>query len=74
MGLVLAPPPAAALVSRRSRRQLAALNKECQFSFSVEEPADLDPALAYYQLDQVADPVFSLPVRRGRGRSRDPSH
>ncbi|XP_028272210.1 putative bifunctional UDP-N-acetylglucosamine transferase and deubiquitinase ALG13 [Parambassis ranga] len=49
--------------SRRSRRQLAAtLNKECQFGFSaeaVEEPADLDAAIAYYQLDEAGDTVFS---------------
>ncbi|XP_026215106.1 putative bifunctional UDP-N-acetylglucosamine transferase and deubiquitinase ALG13 isoform X2 [Anabas testudineus] len=47
--------------SRRSRRQLAAaLNKECQFSFSeaVEEPDDLDAAMAYYQLDDGNDTVF----------------
>lgn len=52
----------------RSRRQLAAtLNKECQFGFSaeaVEEPADLDAAIAYYQLDEAGDTVFSpLQVR-----------
>lgn len=51
----------------RSRRQLAAaLNKECQFSFSeaVEEPDDLDAAMAYYQLDDGNDTVFPpLPVR-----------
>uniref|UniRef100_A0A3B4GGY9 ubiquitinyl hydrolase 1 n=1 Tax=Pundamilia nyererei TaxID=303518 RepID=A0A3B4GGY9_9CICH len=50
--------------SRRSRRQLAAaLNKECQFGFpeAVEEPADLDAAISYYQLD--GDGVFPpLPV------------
>lgn len=65
-------------VSRRSRRQLAALNKECQFSFSVEDPGDLDPAMAYYQLDHGGDAVFSsLPVRRGVQQSCDvdqPSH
>ncbi|XP_070684443.1 putative bifunctional UDP-N-acetylglucosamine transferase and deubiquitinase ALG13 [Pempheris klunzingeri] len=47
--------------SRRSRRQLAALNKECQFSFSAEageEPTDLDATMAYYQLDDAADAVF----------------
>ncbi|XP_018530205.1 putative bifunctional UDP-N-acetylglucosamine transferase and deubiquitinase ALG13 isoform X2 [Lates calcarifer] len=48
--------------SRRSRRQLvAALNKECQFGFtadSVEESADLDAAIAYYQLDDTGDTVF----------------
>ncbi|TWW59197.1 hypothetical protein D4764_06G0007270 [Takifugu flavidus] len=46
-------------LSRRSRRQLAALNKECQFSFPVGEPGDLDPAMAYYQLDDGGDAVFS---------------
>ncbi|XP_019134381.2 putative bifunctional UDP-N-acetylglucosamine transferase and deubiquitinase ALG13 isoform X2 [Larimichthys crocea] len=47
--------------SRRSRRQLAALNKDGQFGFSAEaeeEPADLDPTIAYYQLDDSADTVF----------------
>ncbi|XP_058495765.1 putative bifunctional UDP-N-acetylglucosamine transferase and deubiquitinase ALG13 isoform X2 [Solea solea] len=48
--------------SRRSRRQLvAALNKECQFGFPAEtgeEPADLDAAIAYYQLDDASDGVF----------------
>ncbi|XP_078022695.1 putative bifunctional UDP-N-acetylglucosamine transferase and deubiquitinase ALG13 isoform X2 [Epinephelus lanceolatus] len=48
--------------SRRSRRQLAAaLNKECQFGFSVdtaEEPTDLDTAITYYQLDDTGDAVF----------------
>uniref|UniRef100_A0A3P9CEZ0 ubiquitinyl hydrolase 1 n=1 Tax=Maylandia zebra TaxID=106582 RepID=A0A3P9CEZ0_9CICH len=52
--------------SRRSRRQLAAaLNKECQFGFpeAVEEPADLDAAISYYQLDGAGDGVFPpLPV------------
>uniref|UniRef100_A0A3P8TJH6 ubiquitinyl hydrolase 1 n=1 Tax=Amphiprion percula TaxID=161767 RepID=A0A3P8TJH6_AMPPE len=52
--------------SRRSRRQLA-LNKEVQFGFpaeAVEEPADLDVAIAYYQLDDANDGVFPpLPVR-----------
>uniref|UniRef100_A0A3Q4I0V4 ubiquitinyl hydrolase 1 n=1 Tax=Neolamprologus brichardi TaxID=32507 RepID=A0A3Q4I0V4_NEOBR len=52
--------------SRRSRRQLAAaLNKECQFGFpeAVEEPADLDAAISYYQLDGASDGVFPpLPV------------
>ncbi|CAF93332.1 unnamed protein product [Tetraodon nigroviridis] len=53
--------------ARRSRRHLAALNKECPLSFSGEEPPDLDPGLAYYQLDQGADAVFSsLPVRNRR--------
>ncbi|KAI3352693.1 hypothetical protein L3Q82_020181 [Scortum barcoo] len=54
--------------SRRSRRQLAALNKECQFGFSadaVEEPTDLDPTITYYQLDDGGDAVFPpLPVRK----------
>ena len=53
---------------RRSRRQLAALNKECQFGFSAEateEPADLDPTMAYYQLDDGGDAVFTpLSVRK----------
>ncbi|KAM6939558.1 LOW QUALITY PROTEIN: putative bifunctional UDP-N-acetylglucosamine transferase and deubiquitinase ALG13 [Xenentodon cancila] len=48
--------------SRRSRRQLAAaLNKECQFGFPaevVEEPADLDAAIAYYQLDDANEAIF----------------
>ncbi|KAM3624481.1 uncharacterized protein V6R79_024007 [Siganus canaliculatus] len=47
--------------SRRSRRQLATLNKECQFGFSaeaVEEPTDLDPTIAYYQMDNSSDSVF----------------
>ncbi|XP_029009578.1 putative bifunctional UDP-N-acetylglucosamine transferase and deubiquitinase ALG13 isoform X2 [Betta splendens] len=47
--------------SRRSRRHLAAaLNKECQFSFSeaVDESADLDTAIAYYQLDDGSDAIF----------------
>ncbi|CAK6984254.1 putative bifunctional UDP-N-acetylglucosamine transferase and deubiquitinase ALG13 [Scomber scombrus] len=47
--------------SRRSRRQLAAaLNKECQFGFSEagDEAADLDAAIAYYQLDGANDAVF----------------
>ncbi|KAM7420014.1 hypothetical protein PAMA_016893 [Pampus argenteus] len=48
--------------SRRSRRQLAAaLNKECQFGFPAEtadEPADLDAAIAYYQLDDTNSTVF----------------
>lgn len=51
----------------RSRRQLAALNKECQFGFSAEseEPNDLDATMAYYQLDDAGDAVFpSLPVRK----------
>lgn len=51
---------------RRSRRQLAALSKDCQFGFPAEgeEPADLDTALAYYQLDDSSDAVFpTLPVR-----------
>ncbi|KAM7394869.1 hypothetical protein PAMP_021644 [Pampus punctatissimus] len=48
--------------SSRSRRQLAAaLNKECQFGFpaeTVDEPADLDAAIAYYQLDDTNGTVF----------------
>lgn len=57
------------VVFSRSRRQLvAALNKECQFGFtadSVEESADLDAAIAYYQLDDTGDTVFPpLPVRK----------
>uniref|UniRef100_A0A671TCM1 ubiquitinyl hydrolase 1 n=1 Tax=Sparus aurata TaxID=8175 RepID=A0A671TCM1_SPAAU len=45
----------------RSRRQLAALNKDCQFGFStdaVDETTDLDPTIAYYQLDDGGDGVF----------------
>lgn len=52
----------------RSRRHLAAaLNKEGQFSFSepVDESADLDAAITYYQLDDGNDAVFPpLPVRK----------
>ncbi|CAJ1052756.1 putative bifunctional UDP-N-acetylglucosamine transferase and deubiquitinase ALG13 isoform X1 [Xyrichtys novacula] len=47
--------------SRRSRRQFAALNKDCQFGFHTEgtqEPSDLDPAMAYYQLDDEGEAVF----------------
>ncbi|XP_068178703.1 putative bifunctional UDP-N-acetylglucosamine transferase and deubiquitinase ALG13 [Antennarius striatus] len=47
--------------SRRCRRQLAALNKECQFGFpaeGVDEAADMDPPIAYYQLDDDGDGVF----------------
>ncbi|XP_045903735.1 putative bifunctional UDP-N-acetylglucosamine transferase and deubiquitinase ALG13 isoform X2 [Micropterus dolomieu] len=46
--------------SRRSRRQLAALNKECQFGFSAEseEQTDLDATITYYQLDDGSDGVF----------------
>uniref|UniRef100_A0A3B5APQ8 ubiquitinyl hydrolase 1 n=1 Tax=Stegastes partitus TaxID=144197 RepID=A0A3B5APQ8_9TELE len=58
--------------SRRSRRQLA-LNKEVQFGFpaeAVEEPADLDTAITYYQLDDANDGVFPpLPVRNEDGMS-----
>lgn len=54
--------------SSRSRRQLAALNKDCQFGFStdaVDETTDLDPTIAYYQLDDGGDGVFPpLPVRK----------
>ncbi|KAM7393480.1 hypothetical protein PAMP_020346 [Pampus punctatissimus] len=51
-----------------SRHQLAAtLNKECQFGFpaeTVDEPAVLDAALAYHQLDDTNGTVFPpLPVR-----------
>uniref|UniRef100_A0A665T1L3 ubiquitinyl hydrolase 1 n=1 Tax=Echeneis naucrates TaxID=173247 RepID=A0A665T1L3_ECHNA len=66
--------------SRRSRRQLvAALSKECQFGFpaeTVEEPSDLDAAIAYYQLDDASDgpagappppPGPSYRVQRGTG-------
>lgn len=61
----------ASVVRRRSRRQLGALNKECQFSFPGEEPGDLDPGLdpglAFYRLDEGADAVFPpLPVRQPR--------
>uniref|UniRef100_A0A8D3D308 ubiquitinyl hydrolase 1 n=1 Tax=Scophthalmus maximus TaxID=52904 RepID=A0A8D3D308_SCOMX len=57
--------------SRRSRRQLvAALNKDCQFGFpgdAAEEPADLDAAIAYYQLDDASDAIFPpLSVRKTR--------
>uniref|UniRef100_A0A3Q3XE36 UDP-N-acetylglucosamine transferase subunit ALG13 n=1 Tax=Mola mola TaxID=94237 RepID=A0A3Q3XE36_MOLML len=58
--------------SRRSRRQLAALNKECQFGFSAEateEPADLDPAMAYYQLDNGAPTPTSSSSYRVRSGS-----
>uniref|UniRef100_A0A3P9AS60 ubiquitinyl hydrolase 1 n=1 Tax=Maylandia zebra TaxID=106582 RepID=A0A3P9AS60_9CICH len=60
---------------RRSRRQLAAaLNKECQFGFpeAVEEPADLDAAISYYQLDGAGDGVFPpLPVSMCWEKSSD---
>lgn len=59
----------------RSRRQLAALNKDCQFGFSaeaVEEPTDLDPTIAYYQLDDGSDAVFPpLPVRKPTHTSQE---
>lgn len=59
--------PCCCCVFSRSRRQLAALDKECQYGFSaeaVEEAPDLEPALTYYQLDDGADGVFPpLPVR-----------
>lgn len=51
-----------AVVFSRSRRQLAALDKESQYGFSAdvgEEPPDLDPALSYYQLDDGSDAVFT---------------
>ncbi|CAN9510008.1 unnamed protein product [Ophioblennius macclurei] len=48
--------------SRRSRRQLAvALNKDCHFGFageSVDEPAELDAAITFYQLDEPTDSSF----------------
>ncbi|XP_074541191.1 putative bifunctional UDP-N-acetylglucosamine transferase and deubiquitinase ALG13 isoform X3 [Halichoeres trimaculatus] len=47
--------------SRRSRRQLSTLSKDCQFGFSAEgteESSDLDPALGYYQLDEDGEAVF----------------
>ncbi|XP_047222699.1 putative bifunctional UDP-N-acetylglucosamine transferase and deubiquitinase ALG13 isoform X3 [Girardinichthys multiradiatus] len=50
-----------AFKSRRSRRHLVAVNKDCQFGFpaeTVEEPADLDPPIAYYQLDDASEVVF----------------
>ncbi|KAM9314753.1 UDP-N-acetylglucosamine transferase subunit ALG13-like [Pholidichthys leucotaenia] len=54
----------------RSRRHhlAAALNKECQFDFSeaVEDSADLDSTIAYYQLDDannaVVPPLMGLSV------------
>lgn len=52
-----------AVVFSRSRRQLAALDKDGQqYGFPPdvgEEPPDLDPALSYYQLDDGADAVFT---------------
>ncbi|KAF7646076.1 hypothetical protein LDENG_00193860 [Lucifuga dentata] len=49
--------------SRRSRRLVAALSKECQFDFSEmgEEPADLEGAVTYYQLDEGNEADF-LPL------------
>nr|XP_015827937.2 putative bifunctional UDP-N-acetylglucosamine transferase and deubiquitinase ALG13 isoform X1 [Nothobranchius furzeri] len=47
--------------SRRSRRQLGT-NKECQFGLSAEtgeEPSGLEAAIAYYQLDDTNDAVFT---------------
>lgn len=58
-----------AVVFSRSRRQLAALDKESQYGFSAdvgEEPPDLDPALSYYQLDDGADAVFTPLLVRTR--------
>ncbi|MED6246561.1 hypothetical protein ATANTOWER_019823, partial [Ataeniobius toweri] len=56
-----------AFKSRRSRRHLVAVNKDSQFGFpaeTVEEPADLDPPIAYYQLDDASEAVFpAMPVR-----------
>ncbi|XP_060919611.1 putative bifunctional UDP-N-acetylglucosamine transferase and deubiquitinase ALG13 isoform X3 [Labrus mixtus] len=60
--------------SRRSRRQLAALNKECQFGFSAEaseEPSDLDGGMAYYQLDDGGEAVF--PPLTGQAVAPPPS-
>lgn len=48
----------------RSRRQLG--NKESQFGFSaesVDEPPDLDAAIAYYQLDEANEVFPPLSVR-----------
>ncbi|XP_012714078.2 putative bifunctional UDP-N-acetylglucosamine transferase and deubiquitinase ALG13 [Fundulus heteroclitus] len=45
---------------RRSRRHLL-VNKECQFGFpadGVEETADLDPPIAYYQLEDANEAIF----------------
>lgn len=60
-----------AVVFSRSRRQLAALDKESQYGFSAEvgeEHPDLDPTLSYYQLDDGADGVFTpLLVRTSSG-------
>ncbi|XP_030002087.1 putative bifunctional UDP-N-acetylglucosamine transferase and deubiquitinase ALG13 [Sphaeramia orbicularis] len=47
--------------SRRSRRHLAALNKDCAFGFpgdAVDESADLESAMAFYQLDDGGEAVF----------------
>uniref|UniRef100_A0A3Q2CJN8 ubiquitinyl hydrolase 1 n=1 Tax=Cyprinodon variegatus TaxID=28743 RepID=A0A3Q2CJN8_CYPVA len=47
--------------SRRSRRHLVAVNKECQFGFpaeAVDESADMDPPVAYYQLEDSNEGVF----------------
>ncbi|XP_032419052.1 putative bifunctional UDP-N-acetylglucosamine transferase and deubiquitinase ALG13 [Xiphophorus hellerii] len=47
--------------SRRSRRHLLAVSKECQFGFpaeAVEEAADLDPPMTFYQLEDAGDAVF----------------
>ncbi|MEQ2199206.1 hypothetical protein XENOCAPTIV_027480, partial [Xenoophorus captivus] len=55
------------MLCSRSRRHLVAVNKDCQFGFpaeTVEEPADLDPPIAYYQLDDASEVVFpAMPVR-----------
>lgn len=59
------------VVSSRSRRQLAALDKESQYGFSAdvgEEPPDLDPALSYYQLEDGADAVFTPLLVRTRSK------
>ncbi|KAM8843413.1 putative bifunctional UDP-N-acetylglucosamine transferase and deubiquitinase ALG13 isoform 4-T4 [Synchiropus picturatus] len=49
--------------SRRSRRHLVAgLDKECQFGFATdagEESSDLDAGMAYYQLEDGTDGVYT---------------
>lgn len=66
-------PPSLPPLSRRTRRQLAAvLNKDGQFGFSaeaVEEPADLETAMAYYQLDDAEAILPPLAVRKQRHES-----
>ncbi|XP_032381293.1 putative bifunctional UDP-N-acetylglucosamine transferase and deubiquitinase ALG13 isoform X1 [Etheostoma spectabile] len=57
----------------RSRRLM--LNKKCQFGFpeeTVEEPTYQDATMAYYQLDETSDAVFSpVPVRRPKLQEPD---